>query len=126
MGDENSSFDEVNDFYTFWYDFDSWREFSYLDEESKESAQDRDERRWIDKQNKSARAKKKKEETTRLRQLVVKCLIYALLKSINVFCFLKTKHPRLLKLRQDEKKKKDEKNKKKDEEVGIKVDLFKT
>jgi hypothetical protein len=78
------------------------------------------------KKTKSARAKKKKEETTRLRQLVGKCLIYALLKSINVFCFLKTKHPRLLKLRQDEKKKTDEKNKKKDEEVRIKVDLFKT
>ena len=70
LGGENSTFDEVNDFYTFWYDFDSWREFSYLDEESKESAQDRDERRWIDKQNKSARAKRKKEETTRIRQLV--------------------------------------------------------
>jgi DnaJ family protein C protein 2 len=85
LGDENSSFDEVNDFYTFWYDFDSWREFSYLDEESKESAQDRDERRWIDKQNKSARAKRKKEETTRIRQLVGKCLIYSLLETLNYF-----------------------------------------
>lgn len=70
LGDEQSTFDEINDFYSFWYDFDSWREFSYLDEESKESASDRDERRWIDKQNKAARAKRKKEETTRLRQLV--------------------------------------------------------
>lgn len=70
LGDEQSTFDEINDFYSFWYDFDSWREFSYLDEESKESASDRDERRWIDKQNKAARAKRKKEETARLRQLV--------------------------------------------------------
>jgi DnaJ homolog subfamily C member 2 len=55
FGDENSTFEQVNDFYSFWYDFDSWREFSYLDEENKDSATDRDERRWIDKQNKAAR-----------------------------------------------------------------------
>ncbi len=75
LGDENSSFDEVNDFYAFWYDFDSWREFSYLDEESKESAQDRDERRWIDKTNKVARLKRKKEEAARIRQLVGKFVV---------------------------------------------------
>ena len=72
LGDENSTFEQINQFYSFWYDFDSWREFSYLDEESKDSAQDRDERRWIDKQNKAARAKRKKEETARIRQLVGK------------------------------------------------------
>lgn len=74
LGDETATFDELNEFYSFWYDFDSWREFSYLDEESKESASDRDERRWIDKQNKAARAKRKKEETVRLRQLVGMCV----------------------------------------------------
>ncbi len=72
LGDENATFEEVNNFYSFWYDFDSWREFSYLDEESKDTATDRDERRWIDKQNKAARAKRKKEETARIRQLVGK------------------------------------------------------
>ena len=70
LGDESATFEEVNHFYSFWYDFDSWREFSYLDEESKETATDRDERRWIDKQNKAARAKRKKEEMSRIRQLV--------------------------------------------------------
>jgi DnaJ family protein C protein 2 len=75
LGDDNSTFDEVNDFYVFWYDFDSWREYSYLDEENKETATDRDERRWIEKQNKAARAKRKKEETTRLRQLVGKSFL---------------------------------------------------
>lgn len=67
LGDENSSFDEVNDFYTFWwvfmlqytihliglwllindvsnlyllrYNFESWREYSYLDEEEKEKGE---------------------------------------------------------------------------------------
>ena len=27
----------VEKFYSFWYDFESWREYSYLDEEDKES-----------------------------------------------------------------------------------------
>lgn len=100
LGDENSSFEEINNFYSFWYDFDSWREFSYEDEESKESAQDRDERRWIDKQNKAIRAKKKKEETTRIRQL-----------TDNAYAC----DPRILKFKLDEKKKKeDEKNKRRE------------
>ncbi|KAM7437269.1 DnaJ (Hsp40) [Porites harrisoni] len=70
LGDNNSTFEEVDNFYTFWYNFDSWREFSYLDEEEKEKGENRDERRWIEKQNKVMRQKKKKEEVTRIRNLV--------------------------------------------------------
>ncbi|KAK3579078.1 hypothetical protein CHS0354_029938 [Potamilus streckersoni] len=70
LGDENSSYDEVNHFYSFWYEFDSWREFSYFDEEEKEKGENRDERKWIEKQNKVARQKRKKEEMARIRQLV--------------------------------------------------------
>jgi DnaJ homolog subfamily C member 2 len=70
LGSENSTRSHVEKFYDFWYDFQSWREYSYLDEEDKEKGQDRDERRWIDKQNKAMRAKKKKEEMARIRQLV--------------------------------------------------------
>lgn len=70
LGDENSPREHVEKFYDFWYDFQSWREYSYLDEEDKEKGQDRDERRWIDKQNKAMRAKRKKEEMARIRQLV--------------------------------------------------------
>lgn len=70
IGEENASWDEVNRFYSFWYEFDSWREFSYLDEEEKEKGENRDERRWIEKQNKAARQKRKKEEMARIRQLV--------------------------------------------------------
>lgn len=32
--------EKVEQFYSFWYDFDSWREYSYLDEEDKESGQE--------------------------------------------------------------------------------------
>lgn len=70
LGDEKSTFDEVNEFYNFWYEFDSWREYSYLDEEEKEKGENREERRYLDKQNKAARQQRKKEEMARIRQLV--------------------------------------------------------
>lgn len=40
LGDENSCREKVEKFYSFWYDFDSWREYSYQDEEDKESGQE--------------------------------------------------------------------------------------
>lgn len=70
LGDESSSRDEVDRFYHFWYSFDSWREYSYLDEEEKEKGENREERRWIEKQNRAARQKRKREEMQRIRQLV--------------------------------------------------------
>ncbi|KAJ4924715.1 hypothetical protein JOQ06_003666 [Pogonophryne albipinna] len=48
LGTMESTFEEVDNFYSFWYNFDSWREFSYLDEEEKDKAECRDERRWIE------------------------------------------------------------------------------
>ena len=39
LGDNESPFEDVDNFYSFWYDFDSWREFSYLDEEAKEKGE---------------------------------------------------------------------------------------
>ncbi|XP_051544413.1 dnaJ homolog subfamily C member 2 [Myxocyprinus asiaticus] len=70
LGTMESSFEDVDNFYSFWYNFDSWREFSYLDEEEKEKAECRDERRWIEKQNRASRAQRKKEEMNRIRTLV--------------------------------------------------------
>lgn len=83
--------EQVEKFYNFWYDFESWREYSYLDEDEKDKGQDRDERRYIDKQNKAARAKLKKEEMARIRSLVD--LAYDL-------------DPRIAKFRNDDKEKK--------------------
>jgi len=60
LGNMDSTFEEVDKFYSFWYDFDSWREFSYLDEEEKEKGENREERKWIEKQNRAARQKHKK------------------------------------------------------------------
>lgn len=83
LGDSNSSREAVDRFYSFWYDFESWREYSYLDEEEKEKGQDRDERKWIEKQNKVVRAKRKKEEMVRIRNLVD--LAYSLDPRIHKF-----------------------------------------
>lgn len=70
LGNESSTRESVDEFYSFWYNFDSWREYSYEDEEDKERGQDRDERRWIEKENRAVRLTKKKEEMSRIRQLV--------------------------------------------------------
>jgi len=70
LGDADSSLHHVNNFYEFWFNFKSWREYSYLDEEDKSTAEDADERRWIEKKNRKERAEKKKEEMKRLRSLV--------------------------------------------------------
>lgn len=70
LGKPDDTRQKVDRFYGFWYDFESWREFSYLDEEEKEKGQDREERRWIEKQNKVERARRRKEEMSRLRRLV--------------------------------------------------------
>ncbi|XP_046427498.1 dnaJ homolog subfamily C member 2 isoform X2 [Neodiprion virginianus] len=70
LGGPDTPREKVERFYSFWYEFESWREYSYLDEEDKESGQDRDMRKWIEKKNKATRAKRKKEEMTRIRSLV--------------------------------------------------------
>jgi len=70
IGNDESSREEVDMFYTFWYDFDSWREYSYLDEEERDKAEGRWEKREIDKVNKAEQKKRKAEETKRIRKLV--------------------------------------------------------
>ena len=92
LGKDDSSIDEVNRFYGFWFEFDSWREFSYLDEEEKEKGENREERRWIELQNKSQRKEKKKEEMTRIRRFVE---------------LAHENDPRIKKYREDEKRRKE-------------------
>ncbi|KAJ8960173.1 hypothetical protein NQ318_003896 [Aromia moschata] len=91
LGDANSVREDVENFYSFWYDFKSWREYSYEDEEDKDKCQDRDERRYVDKLNKAERLRKKKEEMSRIRQLVDQAY---------------NNDPRIAKFRQDDKERK--------------------
>ncbi|KAI3386902.1 hypothetical protein SNEBB_004250 [Seison nebaliae] len=70
LGDINTLIQEVENFYDFWFSFQSWREFSYRDKEDKDTASDREERRWLDKQNKAERQKLKKSEMERLKGFV--------------------------------------------------------
>lgn len=70
LGTIDSSREEVDNFYSFWYDFKSWREYSYEDEEDKDKCSDRDERRMCEKINRAERQRKKKDEMLRIRNLV--------------------------------------------------------
>ncbi|KAL9048877.1 MAG: hypothetical protein Q9162_007502 [Coniocarpon cinnabarinum] len=70
LGDENSTEPEVQAFYDFWFNFDSWRSFEYLDEDVPDDSADRDQRRHIERKNLNQRKKKKTEDTARLRTQV--------------------------------------------------------
>ncbi|KAJ3757606.1 DnaJ domain-containing protein [Lentinula raphanica] len=70
LGDIDSSKEHVEGFYDFWYNFDSWRSFEWLDKEINEGSDNRDDKRYTEKKNKTERARRKKEDIARLRQLV--------------------------------------------------------
>lgn len=74
LGDDNSTKEEVEEFYDFFYNFDSWRTFEYLDEDVPDDNEGRDHKRHIEKKNANARRKRKSEDIARLRQLVDECL----------------------------------------------------
>jgi len=65
--------EDVEGFYDFWYNFDSWRSFEYLDKEINEGSDNRDDKRYTEKKNKTERARRKKEDTVRLRNIVDAC-----------------------------------------------------
>ena len=70
FGDDNSTKEQVEEFYNFWYNFDSWRTFEYLDEDVPDDNENRDQKRFVERKNKAQRAKKKTEDTARLRKIV--------------------------------------------------------
>jgi DnaJ homolog subfamily C member 2 len=70
LGTMESSKAEVDAFYSFWYNFDSWRSFEYLDEDVPDDTSNRDNKRYIERKNNAARKKHKTEDTARLRKLV--------------------------------------------------------
>ncbi|KAH9968062.1 DnaJ domain-containing protein [Russula dissimulans] len=70
LGEYLDSKEKVEGFYDFWYNFDSWRSFEYLDKEVNEGSDNRDDKRYTEKKNKTERARRKKEDTARLRNIV--------------------------------------------------------
>ncbi|KAI1077778.1 DnaJ domain-containing protein [Whalleya microplaca] len=73
LGDEKSTKEEVETFYNFWYNFDSWRSFEYLDEDVPDDNENRDQKRHMERKNANARKKKKAEDNARLRKLLDDC-----------------------------------------------------
>ena len=74
LGDDESTKGDVEGFYNFWYNFDSWRSFEYQDEDVPDDNENRDQKRHVERKNNNARKKKKTEDTARLRALVDECL----------------------------------------------------
>lgn len=70
FGDVNSPKELVEDFYNFWYNFDSWRSFEYLDEDVPDDNENRDQKRHMERKNANTRKKRKAEDNARLRKLV--------------------------------------------------------
>ncbi|KAI1296434.1 DnaJ-domain-containing protein [Xylaria venustula] len=73
FGDENATKEDVDNFYNFWYNFDSWRSFEYLDEDVPDDNENRDQKRHMERKNANARKKKKAEDNTRLRKMLDEC-----------------------------------------------------
>jgi DnaJ homolog subfamily C member 2 len=73
LGDDKSTQEEVEEFYNFWYNFDSWRTFEYLDEDIPDDNEGRDQKRHMEKKNANARKKRKVEDNARLRKLLDDC-----------------------------------------------------
>ncbi|KAH8689912.1 putative ribosome associated DnaJ chaperone Zuotin [Talaromyces proteolyticus] len=70
IGNEDSTEEHVEEFYNFWYNFDSWRTFEYKDEDVPDDNENRDQKRHVERKNANARRKLKTEDTARLRKLV--------------------------------------------------------
>lgn len=70
FGNADATKEQVEEFYNFWYNFDSWRSFEYLDEDVPDDNENRDQKRHMERKNTNARKKKKAEDNARLRKLL--------------------------------------------------------
>ena len=69
IGNKDTPMAQVRKFYKFWDNFNSWREFAQYDEYNLDEAQDRYERRYMEKENRKCRAEHEKNERKRLIRL---------------------------------------------------------
>lgn len=70
LGDDSMAIEKVHRFYDWWFNFESWRDFSMHDEYNLDDAEFREERRWMDRQNQKIRKKYVEAEHRRLHRLV--------------------------------------------------------
>jgi len=70
LGDENTPIEEVQKFYDFWFRFKSWREFPDEEENDLDSAECREHKRWMERQNAKMREKNKKKADKRLMNYI--------------------------------------------------------
>ncbi|AQZ16363.1 ZUO1 (YGR285C) [Zygosaccharomyces parabailii] len=94
IGDINTPRKEVEQFYTFWHRFDSWRSFEFADEDVPDDSSNRDHKRYVERKNKAARDKKKTADNARLVKVVE--------RAVN-------EDPRIKKFKEEEKQEKERK-----------------
>jgi len=70
LGDDKLDIKKVNKFYDFWENFDSWRDFSVFDEYNLDEAENREERRYMEKENKRIKGAHLRKERNRIMKLV--------------------------------------------------------
>ena len=71
IGDMNTPMIQVNKFYDYWINFESWRDFTGVGcDHNPDDAGSREEKRWMQKENKKKEEKSKKNEMQRLITLV--------------------------------------------------------
>jgi DnaJ homolog subfamily C member 2 len=107
LGDDSLPIDDVYAFYDFWAKFDSWRDFSHGLEHDVDSAEHRDQKRWMAKKNEVVAKKKKKDEYRRLANLVDRAM---------------ANDPRIRRVKQAEKDKKEQAKREKEEAIQKAID----
>lgn len=70
LGDADTPYEEVADFYRFWQNLRSWRTFDLHTEHNLAEADDREERRWMQRQNKNITDRIKRDEYKRVQAFV--------------------------------------------------------
>lgn len=70
LGKPESPRTEVDAFYSFWINVESWRRFEWLDEDEPAGTDNRADKRWHEKKNKAKRDARKKDDNSRLIRLV--------------------------------------------------------
>ena len=115
FGDMKTSINKVFRFYEFWEGFKSWRDFTVEDEYDLDQAENRYERRYMERENKRMKKDLLKNEKARIKRLVD----LARSKDPRVIKYEKEESERIEKIREEKRL---EKQKRKEEEERIKAE----